>query len=67
VFAPLIKTRIEQANNTSTIWINTGNIGPFEAIAVNAGQGEVAEFGFSSVLSRKNVIYLERCRVECSG
>ena len=50
---------MEETNNLAGLRITAGNIRSLEAVAMNTGEGEILQFGFPSVLSCDDVIYLE--------
>ena len=58
---------MKQSNNFSGVRIKPGHVRSFEAIAMNASQGQVLQVGFTAVLSYKDVIDLEWRRVQRRG
>ena len=59
VLRPAISPGMEQANDFAAVWIKSGNIWSLEAVAMNAGEGQIVERCRSAMLSRDNVIDLE--------
>lgn len=64
VIGPRIAPRMEQANDLAGVRIYSRNVWPFEAIAVNTGQGEIVRNRLTAVLPCNHVIDLERRRVK---
>jgi hypothetical protein len=57
---PLMAPGMEELNELSSPWIKPANVRPFEAVAVEASQGEVLGNGPSAVLLGDDVVDLER-------
>jgi hypothetical protein len=58
VFRPDIAA-MEQANHLAVVWIKPGNVRSLETIAMDAGKSKIIDCGWSTMLPRDNVIYLE--------
>jgi hypothetical protein len=50
---------MEQANHLAVVWIKPGNVRSLETIAMDAGKSKIIDCGWSTMLPRDNVIYLE--------
>jgi hypothetical protein len=59
VFSPFIAPGMEQANDSAAVRIDPGNVRPLEAIAMDAGEGQIIRYGWSTMLLSDNVINLE--------
>ena len=59
---PEIASGMKQTNNDLDSRVKPGNVRTFETIAMGTSQGEIAVYGFASMLRGKNVIDLERQR-----
>lgn len=64
MFSPDIAPGMEQANNFAVVRIDSGNVRPLEAIAMNAGECQIISYGWSTMLPRDDVIYLEWRRIQ---
>lgn len=65
VVPPHIRPWIEQAHNLFCFRIHRGDIGPFEAIALNTRQRKVFEVGFSAMLRGNDVIWFVKEESTC--
>ncbi len=59
VFRPGITPGMEQANDFAVVRIDSSNVRPLEAIAVDAGKGQIIRYGWSAMLLGDDVIDLE--------
>jgi hypothetical protein len=58
---------MEEADDFAGVWINSSNVRSFEAIAMNAGKGEVIGCCLPTMLSSNDVIDLEWRGVQRRG
>jgi hypothetical protein len=65
MLGPSVASGIEEPNNLPGFRIKPRDVRSFETIAMYAGQCKVSELSFASMLSRYDVIYLERRGVKC--
>jgi hypothetical protein len=56
VLGPRVGSRIEQRHDAIGFRVHRSNVRPFEAIALEAGEGEVGQFGLSTVLRSNDVV-----------
>jgi hypothetical protein len=57
--SPHVRSRVEQADQLMRIGIPAGDVWPFVAVTVEAGEREIFGYRLPSVLTRNDVIYLE--------
>jgi hypothetical protein len=57
---PSILSRVEQATQSTRFGINARDIRAFVAIAAETAQGKIIQRSRTAVLSRNNVVNLER-------
>jgi hypothetical protein len=67
VLVPFVSSGVKKANDFSGLGIKPRNIGPFEAIAMNACKSEIVEYCFAAVLFCNDVIDLKRCGMKWGG
>jgi hypothetical protein len=58
---------MKKTNDLARRWVDAGNVGPFEAVAMDAGEGEVWLLTCTAVLTGNDVIDLKRSRTYSSG
>jgi hypothetical protein len=58
---------MKKTNDLARRWVDAGNVGPFEAVAMDAGEGEVWLLTCTAVLTGNDVIDLRRSRTYSSG
>ena len=58
---------MKQANELAGLRIDASNIGPFEAVAMDAGKGEILLVSCAAVLTGNDVIDLKRSRMYSGG
>jgi len=63
VIPPCICSRVEEANEFACLRIKPSNVGPFEAVAMDAGEGEIRLRTCAAVLAGDDVIDLKRSRM----
>ena len=64
---PLICSRMKQAKELARLWIEPRNVGPFEAIAMDAGESKILLLIFAAVLAGDDVVDLKWSRMYSSG
>ena len=64
---PNISARVEQAGQRARRRVDAADIGSLVAIAVHTGQGQVVSVSFASMLTRNDVVHLQRQRIAGRG
>jgi hypothetical protein len=64
VVRPAVASRMEKANNFSSVRIGPSHVRPLEAIAMDTGNGEIFKFSLATMLSCNDVIDLEGRRMK---
>ncbi len=63
MFVPQIHARMEEPNEFARIWICSGDVRTFVAIAMKAGERKIFDNRLAAVLTRNDVINVKRQRV----
>jgi hypothetical protein len=59
MFSPVVLSRMKQCHHRARIWIQAGEICPFEQIAPTARPAEILQFITATMLPRNNMLHVK--------